>query len=119
MTESVETQNTVSSDDADGWEWAIVEVFGHRKHAGRVREEERFGTKMLRIDVPTVDAATGAALEWTTRWYGGPSLFSVTPTDEASVMRVNRPYAPPRPVSLPAPAPADDGGDCDPNDDEF
>ena len=31
---------------ADGWEWAVVEIFGHRRHAGRTREEERFGAKM-------------------------------------------------------------------------
>lgn len=39
-------------EDEEGWEWAVVEVFGHRRHAGRTREEERFGAKMLRIDVP-------------------------------------------------------------------
>jgi hypothetical protein len=75
----------------DGWEWAIVEVYGHRRHAGRIREEERFGAKMLRIDVPIEgDPAKG----FETRWYGGGSIFSLSLTDEASVMRVNRPYAP-------------------------
>lgn len=54
----------------DGWQWAIVEIFGHRKHAGRTREEERFGAKMLRIDVPIDgDPAKG----WTTIYYGGSS----------------------------------------------
>jgi Protein of unknown function (DUF5131) len=38
-------------------EWALVEVFGHRKHYGRAREVERFGTKMLRVDVPSLTAA--------------------------------------------------------------
>ncbi len=33
------------------FEWAIVEIFGHRRHAGRTIEEERFGAKMLRVDV--------------------------------------------------------------------
>lgn len=32
--------------------WAIVEIFGHRRHVGIASEEERFGVKMLRIDVP-------------------------------------------------------------------
>ena len=49
MTEERENEPSV---EQDGFEWAIVEVLGHRKHAGRVREEERFGAKMLRIDVP-------------------------------------------------------------------
>lgn len=33
-------------------EYAIVEIFGHRRHAGRIQEVDRFGSKMLRIDVP-------------------------------------------------------------------
>lgn len=92
------------------FEWAIVEIMGHRKHAGRVREEERFGAKMLRIDVPTIaivgvdlaaDAGGGsftstAVTGWTTHWYGGSSIFSFTLTDEESVMRINRPYYSPK-----------------------
>jgi hypothetical protein len=39
--------------ESDGWEWAIVEIFGHRRHVGKSREEERFGAKMIRIDVPS------------------------------------------------------------------
>ena len=42
MTEEREKEPSV---EQDGFEWAIVEVLGHRKHAGRVREEERFGQK--------------------------------------------------------------------------
>lgn len=84
----------------EGFEWAIVEIFGHRKHAGRSREEERFGAKMLRIDVPTIGInqaegkpdEVGGVESWTTHWYGGASLFSYTLTDEATVMRINRPY---------------------------
>jgi len=87
------------------FEWAIVEIFGHRRHAGRVREEERFGAKMLRIDVPTLlvmhpekesDQPTFLVEKWTTHWYGGPSIFSFTLTDEASVVRINRPYYSPQ-----------------------
>lgn len=104
------------------FEWAIVEIFGHRKHAGRAREEERFGAKMLRIDVPTV-AVVGVDLSeevgggsqtstavtgWTTHWYGGSSLFSFTLTDEATVMRANRPYVP---ASRYLPPPVDDEDD--------
>ncbi|WP_189348017.1 hypothetical protein [Mesorhizobium sp. M2D.F.Ca.ET.232.01.1.1] len=86
----------------EGFEWAIVEIFGHRRHAGRAREEERFGAKMLRIDVPTIcliqaegqPAEVGGIETWTTHWYGGSSLFSYTLTDEATVLRVNRPSVP-------------------------
>ncbi len=34
-------------------EYAIVEIMGHRKLAGRILEVERFGAKLLRIDIPT------------------------------------------------------------------
>lgn len=93
----------------DGWEWAIVEVFGHRKHAGRVREEERFGAKLLRIDIPVKGDAT--ANGWETHYYGGSSLFSFTPCSEETAIRLNKPYEPPARFSLPAPEDAhEDGG---------
>jgi hypothetical protein len=89
----------------DGFEYAIVEIMGHRKLFGRIREEERFGAKMLRIDIPKptapptlFDAAEGKPeeppLTWVTQWYGGSSIFSMTLTDESTVMRANAPYAP-------------------------
>lgn len=93
------------------FEWAVVEIMGHRKHAGRVREEERFGAKMLRVDVPTITMAPPtveggqpvATIEkWTTHWYGGPSIFSFTLTDEESAMRMNRPYYSPQRYIAPA-----------------
>lgn len=102
-------------EDAATLEWCIVEIFGHRRHAGRGREEERFGSKMLRIDVPTVtvfervdpDAPATKLdppkVEWVTHYYGGASIFSFTLTDEATVMGMNRPYHAPSRLSLPAP----------------
>lgn len=84
--------NEQTNPDNDGWEWAIVEIFGHRTHAGRTREEERFGTKMLRVDVPVRGDA--AAHGWSTHYYGGAAIFSFTLTDEASVIRANKPYEP-------------------------
>ncbi len=90
-----ETQET-------GWEWAMVEIFGHRSHAGRAREEERFGTKMLRIDVPI--KGEPAVNGWETHWYGGSSIFSYTLTDEESVFRANKPYEAPSRYRLPPPA---------------
>lgn len=78
---------------AEGWEWAIVEIFGHRRHAGRTREEERFGAKMLRVDIP--NDADPANKGWTTHFYGGASIFSFSLSDRATVMRLNRPYTAP------------------------
>lgn len=87
-------------------EYAIVEIFGHRRHAGRILEVDRFGAKMLRVDVPTEgDFDKG----YTSHFYGGGSIFSLTPTDLATVQRMNRPYRPAG-AYLPKPDDADDDG---------
>ena len=95
-----------TADDGDGWEWAVVEVFGHRRHAGRTREEERFGTKLLRIDVPV--KGDPEAHGWTTHYYGGSSIFSFTPAEAATCLRINRPYAPASALALAGPDDDDD-----------
>lgn len=97
-------QTRFSEPEDDGWEWAIVEIFGHRRHAGRTREEERFGAKMLRIDIPIVewsidrdeDGSSRAIITgWKTHFYGGASLFSFSLTDEATAIRANAPHQAP------------------------
>ena len=102
----------MSAGSENAWEWAIVEVFGHRRHSGRIREEERFGAKMLRIDVPT--NGDPLAHGWVTHWYGGASIFSLTLTDEASALRANKPYEPPSRYALTGPEGDDDADDDGP-----
>jgi hypothetical protein len=98
MDAMVETAEQI--EEESGWEWCFLEIMGHRSHWGRSREEERFGAKMIRIDVPNQgDPAKG----WTTHYYGGASIFSYSLTDEATVMKRNKPYEPPSRLSLPAP----------------
>lgn len=73
--------------------WAILELFGHRQLAGRVREIEMFGAKMCRVDVPALPEEierdywgkerTTPAVPAFTQYYGGSSIFSLTPTTEA------------------------------------
>lgn len=113
---TVVTQEEIDAANAmtDGFEWAIVEIFGHRRHVGKAREEERFGSKMLRIDVPTI-SADGKETVWASHYYGGSSLFSYTPTDEATVMKyAERRYATPAiPYSAQVDDDADFGGDGD------
>lgn len=69
--------------------WACVEIFGHRKHYGRVREIERFGTKMLRVDVPCGSAAPllGENEKFETYLYGGASIFSFSPMTEGAARK--------------------------------
>jgi hypothetical protein len=93
--EAAETTSTTNETPApvmngEGWEWMGVEIMGFRKHWGRTREEERFGAKMMRVDVPI--KGDPAANGWETHYYGGPAIFSFVLTDEATVMNRNKPY---------------------------
>lgn len=58
-------------------QWAILELMGHVRLAGRVTEEELFGAKMGRIDIPTSDLYA-----FTTQYFGGSSVYRLTPTTE-------------------------------------
>lgn len=84
--------------------WAIVEVFGHRRLAGLVRQVNQFGTVMMRIDIPKDKDTFEAA-----QFYGGAALFSVTPCTKEAAREENTPrpiarYALPnreeRPINL-------------------
>lgn len=105
MDDQTKVQEQVGADPT-GWEWMLVEVMGHRSHWGRARQEERFGAKMLRIDVPV--KGDPAKHGWETHYYGGPAIFSFTPCDEAAALENNKPYEPPTRYRLPPPEIADE-----------
>lgn len=98
--------NQAPETEEEGWEWCFIEIMGHRSHWGRCREVERFGAKMVRVDVP-IDGDP-VAKGWATHFYGGPSIFSFALTDEQTVLKRNKPYAPPSRYALPAPGTPDD-----------
>lgn len=57
--------------------WAIIELFGHQRIAGRVSEQTIGGGNMIRVDVPAVGKAPAF-----TRFYGAAAIYSITPTSE-------------------------------------
>jgi hypothetical protein len=59
--------------------WAIVEIMGHRRLAGYVSEVSIAGAAMLRVDVAGKEPGSEPKA---TQFYGGASLFCVTPTTE-------------------------------------
>ena len=71
-------------------QWAIVEIFGHQRIAGRVCEELLAGKAFLRVDVPAVGGDQAF-----TRYYGAAAVYSLTPTTQeisrlvASQLRVD------------------------------
>lgn len=77
--------------DENGFDsWAIVELMGHVKMAGRLTEEERFGSKLGRLDVPRGDG-------FGTIWFNAASVYRITACDE-DVARVVAARNQPEPV---------------------
>ena len=114
------TENEVLADaptpETSG-DWVFLEVMGHRSHHGLLTEVDRFGAKMARIDVFGKEDIEPRA----THYYGGASIFSITPaTEESCRAYVDRWSPKPAVQSLPAPSMIDydDEGYDMPDDDE-
>lgn len=58
--------------------WAILEIMGHERLAGRLTETTIAGVPMLRVEVPATEKLPGF-----TRMLSGASIFSLTPVPEA------------------------------------
>ncbi len=76
--------------------WAIVEIMGHRKVAGKAMSPGGPGALggMLRID-----AYDGEGEEFTTQFYGSAAIFSLTPTTEEVCRRLGQAWHNPPPVA--------------------
>jgi len=75
-------------------QWAIVELMGHQRIAGRVSEETIGGTSFLRVDVPKLED-----LPAFTKFYGSSAIYAMTPVSEevarATAMQIRE-----RPVNV-------------------
>jgi hypothetical protein len=92
--------------------WAIMELMGHRKLAGYVREQEVAGSGFLRIDVPGGTAGQPED-DVATQFYAPGALYCLTPTTE-DVARRFAAGCQPEPVTrweLPPAKSAEGGGD--------
>jgi len=56
--------------------WGILELMGHVRMAGFITEEEHFGEKIGRIDIP------GEAGQAVTQYFGGHTIYRLTPVSE-------------------------------------
>jgi hypothetical protein len=62
--------------------WAIIEIMGHDRYAGRVTEEAIGGCAFVRVDVPgTPEQAAFSKL------FGQGAIFSITPCTEQEALR--------------------------------
>lgn len=55
--------------------WCVLELFGHKKLAGRVTEQVIGGAALLRIDVPEGEG-------YSTHYYGNAAVYGLHPVTE-------------------------------------
>lgn len=81
-------------------EWAILELMGHVRIAGKVTEEERFGSKIGRIDVPIKSGG------FVTQYFGGASVYRMTivSDDVAKAVAFNNEPSPIHAYEMPRPS---------------
>lgn len=111
---------TVKAATVAGAVWAICELMGHVRLAGRLTEEEKFGTKMGRLDIPTTKPCTcpnakrtdamaesipcpkchgaGFINSFVSQFFGGSSVYRITIVTEEVARHVCK-QASPAPVS--------------------
>ncbi len=79
--------------------WAVVELMGHVKLAGKVTEQEVFGAKLGRVEIPQRDGT------WVTQLFGGASVYRISPVSEevARAVALTTTYMPLSPWELPRP----------------
>lgn len=63
-------------------EWCLVELMGHRRVAGYVREVTVAGAGFLRIDIPGDDDPAGSGRLGATQLVSPTSVYAIHPTTE-------------------------------------
>ena len=58
-------------------EYAIIDLFGHQRIAGRVSEQQIGGSSFVRVDVPQIGEQKPF-----TKLFGSGAIYSITITDE-------------------------------------
>jgi len=80
-------------------EWAILELMGHRRLAGLVREVSIGGASFIRIDVPGEGPDVQGRESWTaTQFYNPAAVYCMTPVSEELAREIAR-RDQPQPVS--------------------
>lgn len=75
--------------------WAVVEIMGRLRTAGRCSEQVIAGTALLRVDVPDVADPE----KFTTEFFGGGAIYRLTPCDE-QIARAAAAASSQRPISV-------------------
>lgn len=83
--------------------WAILELMGHRRLAGKISEVEIAGQGFLRLEIPANDEES---LAGATQFYSPAAVYALTPTTEEIARAVRSRPAPVQRWELPALLPA-------------
>ena len=70
-------------------EWAIIDLFGHQKTAGKVSEQQIGGTSFVRVDTPSVNGSKPF-----TCLYGPGAIYKIAITDEETATAAAQYYQP-------------------------
>lgn len=62
-------------------EWAILELFGHQRLAGRVTAINLSGAAFVRVDVPDIEKEIGAPAKLS-KLLNPSAIYSITPVTE-------------------------------------
>ncbi|SIT43743.1 conserved hypothetical protein [Paraburkholderia piptadeniae] len=72
-------------------QWAIIELFGHSRIAGRVTEQTVGGCAFVRVDVPAFEATGHSpATQAFTKLFGQGAIYSMSFVDEGAANMVGR-----------------------------
>ena len=91
--------------------WAIVEIFGHQKFAGKVSEFALGGCNFVRVDVPEIPGRLAkpgvrvgnARHPAFTKLFGQGAIYSITLVSEETARRANEQIQP-EPITVYIPA---------------
>ena len=78
-------------------EWAIVEIMGHLRRAGRISEVQRYGATLLRVDIPIAGDTEGETI-FVSEFFSGGSIYRLRPCGEDVAREAARQIGDPRPV---------------------
>jgi hypothetical protein len=87
MAKQVPTKGNSSNGNHDSQfdEWALLELFGHQRMAGRVRNASIGGGSFIRVDVPALGEQ-----EALTRFISPNAVYAITPMSEKTVRTLIR-----------------------------
>ncbi|MDP3579114.1 hypothetical protein [Methyloversatilis sp.] len=69
--------------------WAIVDLFGHTKVAGRLSEQQIGGSSFVRLDIPEVKSDS-IHIAPHTRLFGAAAIYGITFVDQATATMAAR-----------------------------